>query len=63
VKRRVLFGLVATSTYSLLTIAFIGLRVAGLLDWPWVWVFSPIWLPLSVIGAVLGTQLLLNQID
>ena len=55
--------LVATSTYSLLTAALVGLRVAGVLDWPWVWLLSPIWLPLAAIGAAVVVQMLLEFIE
>ena len=63
VRRGAAICLAATSTYSLLTAALVGLRVAGVLDWPWVWVFSPIWLPLSAVGAVAAIQLLREYID
>ena len=62
-RRGAAICLVATSTYSLLTAALAGLRVGGVLDWPWVWVFSPIWLPLSAIGAMVTVQLLLEYIE
>ena len=29
---------------DLLTILFIGLKLAGKIDWDWIWVFSPIWI-------------------
>jgi len=63
VRRGAAICLVATSTYSLLTVALVGLRVAGELDWPWVWVFSPLWLPLSAVGAVVTVQLLLEYVE
>ena len=28
---------------GLLTCLFIGLKLTGFIDWPWVWVLSPIW--------------------
>jgi len=62
-RRGAVICLVATSTYSLLTAALAGLRLAGVLDWPWVWVFAPLWLPLSVVGAVVTVQLLLEYIE
>lgn len=37
---------------GLLTILFIGLKLTGHIDWPWLWVFSPIWIPL-VLGLVI----------
>lgn len=29
--------------FGLLGIAFIVLKLCGVIDWPWVWVLSPIW--------------------
>ena len=31
---------------TLLLILFIGLKLAGVIDWSWWWVFSPLWIPL-----------------
>jgi hypothetical protein len=31
---------------------FLGLKLAGKIDWPWFWVMSPIWIPLSVLILV-----------
>ena len=33
---------------GLLTIAFIVLKLCNVIDWAWVWVLSPLWLPLAV---------------
>lgn len=39
---------------GLLTLLFIGLKLTGYIDWSWLWVLSPIWIPLSIgILAVL----------
>lgn len=36
---------------GLLTLLFIALKLTGLIDWSWWWVFSPIWISvLLVIG-------------
>ena len=29
---------------SALTLLFIGLKLAKVIDWPWIWVLSPIWI-------------------
>lgn len=29
--------------FGLLTILFIGLKLAGYIDWSWVWVLAPLW--------------------
>ena len=36
---------------DLLTIAFIVLKLCGVIKWSWLWVLSPIWITLSVIGV------------
>ena len=37
---------------GLLAIAFIVLKLVGVIKWSWLWVLSPIWIPTS-IGIVL----------
>lgn len=38
---------------GLLGILFIGLKLTGYISWPWLWVLSPIWIPLVVMLAIL----------
>ncbi len=38
---------------GLLTIVFITLKLIGKIDWSWLWVLSPIWMPLSLAIAIL----------
>lgn len=38
---------------GVLTIVFIVLKLIGIIEWSWVWVFSPLW-----IGFILGVILL-----
>lgn len=33
---------------TLLLVLFIGLKLTGNIDWSWWWVFSPVWVPLSI---------------
>lgn len=35
--------------FGLLTIAFVVLKLTGFIDWDWVWVFAPIWLPIAIV--------------
>ena len=39
-----------------LTLIFVLLKVTDKIDWSWWWVFSPLWIPLSVLFvlAMLG---------
>ena len=45
------------SFLGLLTILFIGLKLAGVIGWAWWWVFSPLWIPIAVLlglGLIAG---------
>lgn len=37
---------------ELLTISFIVLKLLGKIDWPWLWVVSPIWIPFAIIIVI-----------
>lgn len=34
---------------GLLTIAFIVLKLCGVIKWAWIWVVSPIWIPIAIV--------------
>lgn len=34
--------------FELLGVVFIILRLCGVIDWPWVWVLAPIWVPIGL---------------
>ena len=41
--------------FGLLGIAFIVLKLCGVIDWSWWWVLSPIWIPVALVALlVLG---------
>lgn len=44
--------------FGLLTIAFIVLKLTGVIDWSWVWVLAPLWIPWSIF-FVIGFVILL----
>jgi len=37
---------------SILCLVFITLKLLGKIAWSWLWVLSPIWIPLSVVAAI-----------
>lgn len=41
-----------------LTCTFFVCKVTGYINWPWIWVFSPIWIPLSIVFGALGVAAL-----
>lgn len=44
-----------------LTLLFVALKLLDVIDWPWIWVLSPLWIAvlvfLLVLAAVLGWEI------
>jgi len=38
---------------GLLAILFIGLKLGGVINWSWLWVLSPLWIPLAIVVGIL----------
>ena len=38
---------------GLLAIVFITLKLTGYIDWSWVWVLAPLWIPVVIIFVIL----------
>ena len=38
---------------EVLLIAFIVLKLCGVINWSWWWVFSPLWIPLAIVAVIL----------
>jgi len=38
---------------GMLTILFIGLKLGGIIDWPWIWVLSPLWISMLIVLWIL----------
>lgn len=39
------------STSGLLGVLFVGLRLTGVISWPWVWVLAPFGIPFAILLA------------
>lgn len=37
---------------TLLTLLFIGLKLTNYIDWSWLWVLSPLWLPIVLVASI-----------
>ena len=47
-----------------LTLLFIILKIFGAIDWSWIWVFSPLWLPVVFgFSVILGVIILVILFD
>lgn len=48
---------------GLLTIAFIVLKLVGVITWSWVWVLSPIWISIALAVLLIIVAAILDAID
>lgn len=52
---------------GILTILFIGLKLTGYIDWSWVWILSPLWVPvlicLMIVGFTMMIVLMMDRTD
>jgi len=39
---------------GLLTIAFIVLKLCGVIQWSWLWVLSPLWIGFVIVAALMA---------
>lgn len=44
--------------FGLLAIAFIVMKLAGLIHWSWVWVLAPLWMP-SAAAVIIALVIVL----
>ena len=47
---------------TLLTVAFVVLKLCHVIEWSWVWVLAPLWIPIAIALAVLLIVLILKCI-
>jgi len=47
--------------FELLALLFIGLRLAKVITWPWLWVLAPLWMPLSISILIACVLVLLGK--
>lgn len=40
------------SLFALLFVLFLGLKLAKIVTWSWWWIFSPLWIPFSIVFLV-----------
>ncbi len=50
---------------GLLAVLFIGLKLTKVIEWSWLWVLSPLWIPLAIgilLLAVVGTIMYIKDL-
>lgn len=46
----------------IMTMTFLVLKLCGKIAWPWIWIFSPIWIPIVAFFAILILTLIVALI-
>lgn len=49
---------------GLLTILFIGLKLTNYITWSWLWVLSPLWIPIAIVlflFSIVGLTVYINN--
>ncbi len=46
---------------SVLTMIFVVLKLTDLIDWSWVWVFSPVWVSLAAAAVMFAVILVCGR--
>ena len=47
--------------FTVLGLIFIVLKLVGSIDWPWIWVLAPFWIPIAlVLGIVVLTIIIVG---
>ena len=46
---------------GLLGTAFIVLRLCGVIDWSWLWVLAPLWIPAIIAGVIIVISVLVTE--
>lgn len=44
---------------GLLALLFIGLKLGNVIQWSWIWVLSPLWIPLAVFLLIVIVSFLI----
>ena len=45
-----------------LLILFIALKLCGVIHWSWLWVLSPLWIPLAIVVLVVVLVIIVTMI-
>ena len=55
--------LVLSTSYSVVTLIFIALRVVGAISWAWLWVLCPLWLPFVLTGIAFASFVMVKRME
>lgn len=47
--------------WDLLVVAFIVLKLCGVIKWSWIWVLAPFWIPIILIVIIISVLFAINN--
>lgn len=47
---------------GLLALLFIALKLCNVIDWSWLWVLSPLWIPVVLLIAIFAAAFIIMQL-
>lgn len=48
--------------FGCLTLIFVVLKLTRVIAWSWLWVLSPIWIPIAIVVAIIAIMFVFNVI-
>ena len=48
---------------TLLGVLFIGLKLGGVITWPWLWVLAPFWISAAIVIIVMLAVVIIALLD
>ena len=49
--------------YSLMAILLAALRIHGAIEWSWLWILCPLWLPLILTGIGFASFIMVKRME
>lgn len=49
--------------FTTLLVVFVVLKVAGLIQWSWLWVLSPVWIPICLLMTIFFGAIFIKFIE
>lgn len=53
-------GVKGIGVSGLLGVAFVILKLCHVIEWPWIWVLAPFWVPVAIVLAILLVLVILK---
>lgn len=48
--------------FTVLTLIFITLKLCKVINWSWIWVLAPMWIPVGLIIFIVGIYIIVTKV-